>query len=77
MKTIQENQAAFDAQRDELLKTHHGEFVLFYDAQLVEMFPSFEEAFDAGCERYGLDSVFLIDQVIVPRRFFIYSPRWW
>lgn len=77
MKTLQENQDAFNEQRHELMKTHPGEWVLFYEAQLVELFPSFGEALAAGYERYGLETVFLIDQLIDPRPVFIYGPRRW
>ena len=77
MKTIGENQAAFNEQRAELMETNPGEWVLFYEAELVELFPSFGEALDAGFARYGLESVFLIDQLIDPRPAFVFSPRRW
>jgi hypothetical protein len=63
MPTIEEEQAAFDSQLDELLKTYPGKYVLFKDGKPVEFFDDHESAYNAGLEKFGLDGPFLVAPV--------------
>jgi hypothetical protein len=62
-RTLEQEQAAFDAQLDALLPKHEGEFVLFKDGSVVLFFSQYDEAYRAGIERFGPDEVFLVGQV--------------
>ena len=61
--TLKEEQAAFETQLDELLKTHKGKFVLFKSGQVVGFFDDHESAYNEGLDRFGLDTVFLVAPV--------------
>jgi len=62
--TLKDEQAAFDAQLDELLLTHPGKYVLFKDGRPVEFFDDYPSAYGAALKRYGLGEVFLIAPII-------------
>ena len=62
-RTILEEQAAFDAMLGSLLQEHGGKFVLFEDGQVVDFFPTHTAAYEAGLDRFGLDSPFLVAEV--------------
>ncbi len=64
MPTLQEEQDAFNAQLDELLKDHAGQFVLFKDGGPIEFFPDQITAYSRGLEKFGLDQIFLVAPVI-------------
>ena len=66
--TLQEEQAAFDAQLPEMLKQHKGQFVLFKDAKPVEYFSDHAVAYRTGLERFGVEAVFLVAPVEVQRQ---------
>lgn len=61
--TLQQEQTAFEAQLDELIATHAGEFVLFNDGRPVAFFKAHEAAYREGIERFGPDATFLVAQV--------------
>ena len=60
---LEEQQSAFDAQLDEMMRDHDGEFVLFRDGRPVEFFKSYNEAYQAGLDRFGLDEVYIVSEV--------------
>ena len=64
--TLQEEQAAFDAQLDELLKEHRGQVALFKDGKPVEFFSAHTDAYRAGLERFGLGVVFVVAPIEPP-----------
>lgn len=49
--------------RQDLLQEHKGEFVLFKGIP-HGFYPSFEEAYAAGIDRFGLDELFLIEELV-------------
>jgi hypothetical protein len=62
--TLEREQDAFDSQLDDLLKEHAGKFVLWHHGKLDDLYDNEEQAYKAGLERYGLDEVFLISEVV-------------
>lgn len=60
---LEREQKAFDSQLTVMLKAHAGEFVLFKNARPVEFFKSYDDAYRAGIERFGLDGAFLVSDV--------------
>lgn len=61
--TIQEEQKAFEAQLDELLRERRGRFVLFKDGRPVEFFASQSLAYAEGVARFGATGTFLVAPV--------------
>lgn len=57
-------QAAFDSQLPELLQEHSLEFVVFRDRKPVGFFKTYDEAYNHALDTFGLDTVFLIAQVV-------------
>jgi hypothetical protein len=53
MATITEERAAFEAQLDELMKTHAGKWVVFHDLKLHGVYDDAGEAYRAGEEAFG------------------------
>jgi hypothetical protein len=53
------NQAAFEANRQRLLKTHEGRYALFHDEKLVDTFDSMMSAHRFAAERFKLDPIFI------------------
>lgn len=64
--TLEQEQAAFDAQLEKLLAEHKGEFVLFKDGKPVQFFKRHEDAYAAGLDLYGLDRFFLVAPIEHP-----------
>ena len=62
--TLKDEQAAFDAQFDELLKTHPGKYVLFKDGKPVEFFDDYPSAYRVALKKYALGEVFLIAPIV-------------
>lgn len=60
---IEREQEAFDQQLDEMMKEHEGQFALFQNAAPVGFFPSYDEAYGAGLESFGMDQTFLVSEV--------------
>ena len=58
--TIEQEQAEFDRQLDELLKDQAGKFVLFKGGKPQAYFDNFEKAYEAGLCQFGVDATFLI-----------------
>jgi len=61
--TLKREQEAFEAQLDELLKQHEGEFVLFKDGRPVEFFSDHGAAYSRALDLFGIDATFLIAEV--------------
>ncbi len=61
--TLEQEQAAFEAQLDELMREHAGQVVLFKDGNAVGFYPDHSSAYTAGLQRFGLGSVFLVAPV--------------
>lgn len=61
--TLEQEQTAFDAALDELMKEHHGQFVVFKNGKVVGFYPDYETAYNAGLAQFGLDRPFLVSEV--------------
>ncbi len=60
---LQHEQQAFDAQLEAMMAEHDGEFVLFKDEHPIAFFASYNEAYQAGLDRFGLDEVYIVSEV--------------
>lgn len=60
---ITREQEAFDRQLTAMLSDHDGEFVLFKDGAPVAFFATYDQAYRAGLERFGINQTFLISEV--------------
>jgi len=60
---IEREQDAFDRKLEEMLAQHDGEFVLFKNEQPVAFFATYDQAYRAGLERFGVDQTFLVSEV--------------
>jgi hypothetical protein len=49
----------YTAHLDEWRQSHLGEFVLIKDEEVVDFFPSLNDAFSCGTNRFGLDEFFI------------------
>lgn len=63
MPTLEEEQAAFNEQLEDLVKEHRGEFVVFKSRVPVGFYPDYEAAYNAALAQFGLDNPFLVSQV--------------
>jgi hypothetical protein len=64
--TLKDEQAAFDAKLDELLKMHPGKYVLFKDGRPVDFYDDYPSAYKAALQKFGLGQVFLIAPIVKP-----------
>lgn len=60
---LEREQKAFDSQLDQMMSEHEGEFVLFRDEKPVAFFDSYDEAYQAGLDRFGLDEIYIVSEV--------------
>src|SRR2546428_590929 len=60
---LEREQKAFDLQLDEMMPAHEAEFVLFHHERPVAFFPTYNEAYQAGLDRFGLDDVYIVSEV--------------
>ena len=60
---LENETAIFNRKLGEFLETHEKQFVLIKD-DTIEFFPSEEKAIESGLRRFGVDSCFLVQQVI-------------
>jgi hypothetical protein len=65
--TLEQEQAAFDAQLDTLVREHSGKYALFRDGKVVGLYDDHAAAYEAGLDRFGLDTPFLIAHVAKPQ----------
>ena len=56
-------QRAFDAQIEEMLQEHAGEFVIFHDERPVAFHSTYSKAYGDALRRFGSDGVFLVSEV--------------
>ncbi len=61
---LQRELAWYESNKAELLNTHLGEFALVGKKTAVGFYPSYEAAFEAGIEAFGIGTDFLIKQVV-------------
>lgn len=59
-------QAAFEAQLDELLTAHLGQYAVFEGGRPMGFFDSYGDAFEFGLALYGTERVFLVARVEDP-----------
>jgi len=64
---LRREQAAFDRQLPELLLEHRGELVVFKDEVPQGFYKTYNDAYRAALDRFGLDDVFLISEVLERR----------
>jgi hypothetical protein len=63
-KSLARESNAFNAQREELLKTHKGEYVVFKDEKPIAFFKTLDEAYQFGINKFGPDDPFLLEQIL-------------
>jgi hypothetical protein len=63
LTAIREEQKAFDAALEELLKDHAGQFVLLKGGKAIGFYPSYADAYRAGLQHFGVNAVFLVSEV--------------
>jgi hypothetical protein len=54
----------FGKHKTEWLVQKTGEYVVIKDGSLLGFYPNFEAAYRAGATRYGLDTDFLVKQIL-------------
>ena len=54
----------FDQHKAEWLAHNPGQYVVIKDRGLLGFYPNFESAYRAGAARYGLDTDFLVKQIL-------------
>ena len=54
----------YSQHKAEWLAQKTGQYVVIKDNGLLGFFPNFEAAYRAGAERYGLDTDFLVKQIL-------------
>lgn len=59
---LEAEQKTYEAQKEDLLKTHAGQFALVHDDELVGTYTTFKEAYTDGVRRFGLKP-FLVQQI--------------
>jgi hypothetical protein len=59
-------QAAFDRLLPEMLEEHRGQFVVVHDQKPCGFFTTYDGAYAFALDTFGLDTVFLISEVIEP-----------
>ena len=64
LPALEAEQATFDHLLPELLKEHRGEFVVVYGQEPRGFFKTYNDAYSFALDSYGLDSVFLISEVV-------------
>lgn len=73
--TIYQEQEAFNKQLNNLMKKHRGKYALCKHGKPINYYDSFDEAYQAGLDRFGLDDHFLIAQVEKQYPTMIYCAR--
>ncbi len=62
-EAIRVEQAAFNSKLAGMMKDHAGQFVLFKAGHPVAFFPTYQDAYRAGLERFGVNEIFLVSEV--------------
>lgn len=63
LEILRDELAFFNEKKDELLRTHPGQFALIKGRTLLGIFPTREEAYAEGVQRFGGES-FLVHRVV-------------
>jgi hypothetical protein len=50
--------------KSEWLKEHHGKYVVIRDTNLLDFYPTFEAAYRAGANEWGINTDFLVKQIV-------------
>jgi hypothetical protein len=53
----------FQQHRDEWLRSHPGEYVAIQDDAIAGFFSSYQDAFKAGLQKFGVRRSFLVKQI--------------
>lgn len=61
--TIEQERAAFDDLLRQLLPDHEGEFALLKGGELLGLYASHAEAFQAGLDRFGPKTIYLVQEI--------------
>jgi hypothetical protein len=61
---LEEELSVFESKKAEWLNTHLGEFALVGKKTAAGFYPTYEAAFEAGLEAFGIGTDFLIKQVV-------------
>jgi len=62
--SLTEELSWYEAHKAEWLTAHQGEFVLIGDKNVEGFFSDYEKALEAGLGKFGINTEFLIKQVI-------------
>ncbi len=46
------------------LERHRGQYVVVKDSEVLDFYPTFETAFHAGADAWGLSTDFLVKQIV-------------
>lgn len=63
MMALEKEREYFEGHKKTLLEKYKGQFVLIGDGQFVGAYPSMEDAYLAGLEKFGVEP-FLVRQVL-------------
>jgi len=63
-RPLAEELSVYDKHKAEWLSSHAEEFALIGSGETAGFFPTYEAAFEAGLQRFGLGKEFLIKQVV-------------
>ena len=63
LEVLKEELAFFSEKKDELLRTHPGQFVLIKGRTLIGVFPTREAAYAEGVQHFGGES-FLVHHIV-------------
>ena len=56
--------AYYAQHKDEWLKQQSGKYVVVKDDSVLGFYPNFEAAYRAGADKYGINTDFLVKQVL-------------
>jgi len=63
LEVLREELAFFNEKKDELLRTHPGQFALIKGRELLGVFPARQAAYAEGVQRFG-GEYFLVHQIV-------------
>ena len=70
-ESLSEELSWYESNKNKWLESHSGEFVLVGGKTTVGFFPSYEKAYEAGLEAFGIGTDFLIKQVVEHKPVFV------
>ena len=63
LERLARERGAFESEREALLASHAGEFVVFKDRKVVLFDGTFQGAYEQAVDRFGIDDVFFLAEV--------------